>query len=194
MKAGSRISNTQEQGGITILVALLLLVLLTVTAISMSKNALREAIISGTVREGTEVRNLADDGIEWSCYWLTPSASAAPDTAAQAFLTQVKTLSANNELSGTVLSVAAQGAMTSTDSDGITRKFNLDIIRMGKQQVDMLGGAPSTGAGGMTRAVPLEMLPDIWSIRSTGILDHGVASMAFQHAREAWITAPPQVQ
>ncbi len=185
-----------QAGGITILVALMLLVLLTVSALSLSRNALREVIMSGTVRQGTEVRNVADSGIEWSCYWLTPDPTgltkATPDAAALAFGTQVKSLSANMDLSGVVRSVAATGVMTRSEADGGTRAFALSVIRMGKQQLDLTGGAPSTGAGGMTQAIPTEMLPDIWSIRSTGTLS--VSSLTFQHIREAWITAPPQGQ
>lgn len=187
-----------QTGGVTILVALMLLVLLTVSAVAMSRNSLREIIISGTVRQGTEARNVADSGLEWSCYWLTPDVAgltkATPDAAALAFGTPVKELSGTMELSGVNRAVAATGVMTRTESDGASRSFSLDLIRMGKQQLDLTGGAPSTGAGGMTQAIPTEMLPDIWSVRSTGRLSYGTAGLTFQHVREAWVTAPPQGQ
>ncbi|WP_372342200.1 hypothetical protein [Geothrix sp. PMB-07] len=173
-----------------------MLVLLTVSGVSLARNSLREIIISGTSRQGTEVRNVADNGLEWSCYWLTPDttglAKAAPDTAASAFRTQVKTLSASMDRSGEVLPISAVGVMTHSGSDGATRAFNLSLIRMGKQQLDLTGGAPSTGAGGISQTIPPELLPDIWSIRSTGTLS--VSSVTFQHIREAWVTAPPQGQ
>jgi Tfp pilus assembly protein PilX len=193
----STISNSQA-GGVTILVALMLLVLLTVSAVAMSRNSLREVIISGTVRQGAEVRNVADTGLEWSCYWLTPDVAgltkATPDTAAVAFLAPVKTLSGTLELSGESMSVNATGIMSNTESDGATRSFSLDVMRMGKQQLDLTGGAPSTSASGMTQAIPTELLPDIWSIRSTGLLSYGFAGTSFQHIRESWVTAPPQGQ
>lgn len=188
-----------QTGAITILVALFLLVLLTIAALAMSHNALREVIISGTVRQGTEVRNVADNGLEWSCYWLTPDSSgltkATPDAGAKAFGDVVRELSSNPEYSGVIKPVSATGAvMTRSEADGATRKFSLGVILMGKQQLDLTGGAPSTGAGGMTTAVPTQLLPDIWSIRSTGTLSYGVTGADFQHIREAWVTAPPQSQ
>jgi PilX N-terminal len=189
------LSNPQT-GGITIVVALMLLVLLTVSGIALSRNSLREVIISGTTRQGTEVRNVADSGIEWACYWLTPDPTgltkATPDAAALAFATPVKTLSKELERSGEAMAVAATGVMTRSESDGATRAFDLSLIRMGKQQLDLTGGAPSTGAGGMSQAIPPEMLPDIWSVRSTGTLS--ISSLTFQHIREGWVTAPPQAQ
>jgi len=187
-----------QTGGITILVALFLLVLLTISALAMSGNSLREAIISGTVRQGTEVRNVADNGIEWSCYWLnsdtTGLTKAVPDVAATAFREKVDELAHNPELRGFVRSIDPTGVMTKTESsDGATRAFKLDLTLMGKLQIDMVGGAPSTGAGAISKAVANELMPDIWSVRSTGTLDYsGVTGATFQHSREAWLTVPPQ--
>jgi hypothetical protein len=194
MRNRERALSDPQAGGIIIVVTLMLLVLVTVAAVSMSRNSLREIIISGTARQGTEVRNVADSGIEWSCYWLTPDSAgltkATPDAAAAAFTNQIKILSSTMDLSGVAMNISATGVMTRSESDGATRAFNLSLIRMGKQQLDLTGGAPSTGAGAMTQAMPPELMPDIWSIRSTGTL--GVASVTFQHIREAWVTAPPQ--
>jgi len=198
MRNHERATLACQSGGITILVAMFLLVLLTIFAVSMSRNSLREVIISGTVRQGTEVRNVADNGIEWSCYWVTPDANgvnkAAPDDAAKAFVAQVKSLSASMDLSGETRNIATTGSMSNMgETDGATRNFSLDVIRMGKQQLDMTGGQASTGAAATSKAVPIEMMPDIWSIRSTGTLDYGVTGATFQHIREAWVTAPIQV-
>jgi len=192
-------SNTQG-GGVTILVALTLLVLLTLSALSMSRNSLQDVMSSGTVRQGTEVRNVADSGLDWSCYWLTPTTAGItkgnPEAGAIAFGAVVKTLSGDMELSGEERVVPTTGGvMSHAESDGATRAFSLEVIRMGKRQVEMSGGAPSTGAGTVSRAIPLEMLPDIWSVRSIGTLAYGgLAGMTFQHIREAWVTAPPQAQ
>lgn len=200
MRIRERALSDAQAGGITILVVMMLLALLTIAAVGMSRNSLREVIITGTVRQGTEVRNAADNGVEWSCYWLTPDTAgltkATPDAAAKDFGAFVKELSGSMALSGEKRSLDPTGVMERTETtDGATRSFSLGLIRMGKQQLDLTGGPPSSGAAGMTQAIPPELLPDIWSVRSIGTLEYGgVVGATFQHIREAWVTAPPQGQ
>jgi hypothetical protein len=186
-----------QTGAITILVALFLLVLLTICAVSMSHNALREVIISGTVKQGTEARNAADNGIEWSCYWLNASGqngitTADPtEPAAADFVAKKMVLSHDPTLMGKYFSLPTKGDMANTETtDGATRSFKLDLMLMGKQRLELIGGAPSTGPGDRSQAINDQMLPDIWSVRSTGTLTTG--GVTFQHMREGWITAPPQ--
>lgn len=52
MNPASASFRHRERGGITIMVVLMLLVLLTIAAVSMSKNAVREVIIAGTSARG----------------------------------------------------------------------------------------------------------------------------------------------
>jgi Tfp pilus assembly protein PilX len=196
MRIPERTLDTQT-GGITILVALMLLVLLTISAVAMSRNSLREVIISGTVRQGAEARNVADNGLEWSCYWLTPDTTgitkATPDAAATALLTPVKLLSGVLEMSGVSQPVSATGIMTRSESDGASRSYSLSVIRMGKLTPEQTGTTSIT-TGSFERGLPPEVLPDIWSVRSTGKLDYGLTGVTFQHIREAWVVAPPQGQ
>ena len=52
--------SSSQRGGITIIVTLMLLVLLTISAVAMSRNAFREVVISGTTRQGSMVRNMPE--------------------------------------------------------------------------------------------------------------------------------------
>lgn len=69
-KTGLHTSSSSETGGITILVAMSLLILMMVVGFGMTKGSLREAVVAGTIRQGSMVRNVADSGIEWAVYWM----------------------------------------------------------------------------------------------------------------------------
>ena len=164
-----------ETGGITILVVLMLLVLMTVSALAMSKNALREVIISGTSRQGAEARNLADSGIEWSVYWMandidgqrpTPTGAAAVLTKKQDDIIAAKTPGVATPLGATAEMI--------TSSDGTTtKKYDLNLTYMGEFLPDLTQkGAPSL---------------KLWSVRSNANIAY-VGGPTFIHSREAWFT------
>ncbi len=58
-----------QQGGITILTTLGLLVLLTVMVMTLSKNSIRELSISGTVWQATKASEAAEAGLDWFILW-----------------------------------------------------------------------------------------------------------------------------
>lgn len=175
-------ARNSEFGGITIIVTLMLLVLLTVVALGMSKNALREVMISGTQRHGVEVRNVADSGVEWAIHWLNEPdrSSRNPDAGATALITAMNQLTASVELAGETRTVPAQSgsAMISTAGVG-TKSYNLVISRMGELEMPMVSQTP-----GVVVQNPL-----LWSFRADATLDFG--PMALQHSRESWVIAPP---
>jgi len=173
--------RTDQLGGITILVCFMLLVLLTVAAIGMSRNSLREIIIVGVERQGVEVRNLADNGLDWSIGWIDQTNRPArnPDAGAQALIANLDALSAP-ELQGQVRSLSAvtDSAMVST-KDGVTRKYDLDLIQMGQLEMPMVSQTPGVAVQN----------PVMWSLRTRAVLDYG--TLAFNHSRESWVLAPP---
>lgn len=170
-----------EAGGITIVVALMLLVLLTVAAVAMSKNALREMMISGTSRQGAEVRGLADSGLEYSIYWMIqerenrPAVSPTATTGYQGLIATMDNLRTNPELGGRYYKIGTSADMTVTPTTGKTGTFDLWMLRMGKLPVVL------------TSQIDERLKPDLWAIRSNALLDYGGA-MQFQHNREIWVS------
>src|ERR1035438_110712 len=100
-----------QSGGITILVTLMLLVLLTIAAGSMSRNSFREVVISGTTRQGAMTRNLADSGIEWSILYIDPINHPGNTTSSTALQAIASTL-LRNQIFGVPYDVSSQAAIT----------------------------------------------------------------------------------
>jgi Tfp pilus assembly protein PilX len=173
--------NHPEAGGITIVVTLMLLVLLTVAAVAMSKNALREMIVSGTSRQGSEVRGLADTGLEYSIYWMIqerenrPAVNATVTTGYQGLINTMDKLRNQPELGGSYNFIGTSADMTVTPTTGKTGTFDLWMLRMGKLPVVL------------TSQIDERLKPDLWAIRSNAVLDYGGA-MQFQHNRETWVS------
>jgi hypothetical protein len=160
----------------------MLLVLLTISAVGMSRNSLREVIITGTQRQGVEVRNVADSGVEWSIHWLNePNRNGrGPDPGAKALIGVFNELTSSADLLGETRTVSAVSGspMTSAVSGG-TRSYTIQVIRMGELEMPMVSQAP-----GVVIQNPL-----LWSLRSDATLDY--SGMTFQHSRESWVAAPP---
>ena len=67
-----------QQGGITIIVALVLIVVMSLAAFSLSRNSIREMATAGNVIQGTKASAAADAGLDWFVVW------SHPDNVAQA--------------------------------------------------------------------------------------------------------------
>jgi Tfp pilus assembly protein PilX len=197
-----------QSGAITLLVALMLLVLLTIAAVGMSRNSFREVVISGTTRQGALVRNAADTGVEWSICWLAlDNASKATANSPLALITLKNTLLLNDPMSGKPYNVNDGSFFTGTPSissiaadqkpptaAGTTLGYTMALTRMGKLPItDMSQGitqgtfAPATGAVS-------KQAPDLWAVRSDAQLEAGTGLFApvFIHAKEGWISTPVQ--
>ena len=197
-----------QTGGITILVTLMLLVLITVAAMGMSRNALRELAISGTSRQGSMARNVADSGIEWSVYWLdqTNAASASATQTAIALKNLKVQLGQNPSMAGvaydpTTLAPYNTAPLPTPPADttlgavaGTTQGFTMALTRMGKLPItNMSQGVSQASFTPATGAVPLQA-PDLWAVRSDSQITTGTApfAMTFFHAKEAWVSTPAQ--
>jgi Tfp pilus assembly protein PilX len=69
MRAASR-TDTPETGGITILVALLLLTAATMAALGVSRTSLRETLITGSESTARKSYEIADSGLDYAITWV----------------------------------------------------------------------------------------------------------------------------
>lgn len=206
----------RQSGAITIMVALMLLVLLTVAAVGMSRNSFREVVISGTSRQGSMVRNSSDAGLEWALYWMdlrnvqsgVGTGSAVSLNDLKVHLLQTDTSSGqpfvvqNDGATGVYSPYTGVPAFSDLAIDlklpgapvGQLQGFSLALTRMGKLPItDMSQGlGPSAYApsqGGISKQAP-----DLWAVRSDSQVQvaGGITGTTFVHSKEAWISTPVQ--
>lgn len=204
-RSGSSRLAHPEAGGITIIVALMLLVLLTVAALAMSRNSLREIVTSGFSRQGAMARNIADSGIEWSIHWIDlENGKVATGSALQ--LTSLKAaLLADDTLAGVAKDINStnftapvnytpggtlQADLMLTGATGVTQGYTLGLTRMGKLPITYMSQGAGTGAFTPASGGPLKQAPDLWALRSDAQVLQGPAT--FIHAKEVWISTPVQ--
>lgn len=209
LKTTRSASFKAQTGGITILVALALLVLLTIAAVGMSRNSFREVVISGTSRQGAMVRNTADAGVEWSVYWLD-LANAPNATLTGSKLQAMKTwLLLNDTKSGRAWDVIGGADVAYTTPHAVTtlpadqtfstvannfQGFSVAMTRMGKLPITDMSQGTTQGSFTPAQGGVSKQAPDLWAIRSDGQLQVGNDLLAptFLHSKEAWITTPVQ--
>ncbi len=194
-----------QTGAITIMVALLLLVLLTIAAVSMARNTFREVVSSGFSRQGAMADSVAESGLDWAVYWLDPANSPSTANPSAANLVNLKrTLLQDDTLEGTVKSITDTSGATyytpgaSTPSadlswpgpTGGTQGYTIGLTRMGKLPVT--GMSQGSGAGAFTPAAGTTNMqaPDLWAVRSDAQVVQG--NVTFIRGKEAWITTPVQ--
>lgn len=72
-----------QQGGVTILTVLGLLVLLTVLSFSLGKNSLRELTTTGTVWQAAKASEAAEAGLDWFLLWVNKDNWASATASSQ---------------------------------------------------------------------------------------------------------------
>lgn len=198
-----------QRGGMTILVSLMLLMLLTVAAVAMGRNSLREIATTGFSRQGAMARNVADSGLEWSIHWLDLANGAlAPDGSAAAKLSLLKaTLLMDPTKAGMAWNVQSTdstnpsaytpsalspplAAVTLTTAGSITQASSLGLTFMGKLPV--VGMSQGAGTGAFTPAAGGAALqaPNLWAVRADAQVTQG--AVTFTHAKELWVSTPVQ--
>jgi Tfp pilus assembly protein PilX len=198
--------HRRQEGGITIMVALAMLVFITLVAVGLSRNSFREVVISGSARQASMARNAADSGIEWAVYWMTaanvPSAASnsplqfnGPDGGLLNLLLQPTTqsgvyrnLDQSLYVPGAPPAVPADLTLAGTGA-GVTSGFTVATMQMGKLPMVNTNQNPggnqyNPGSGGYSPNAP-----NLWAIRSDGQVTYAGAA-TFMQSREAWISTP----
>ena len=189
-----------QAGAITIIVALMLLVLLTVASMAMSRNSLREIVTSGFSRQGAMARNVADSGIEWSIHWIDLANSNVATGTAAKLGAEKSALLLDDTLAGVAKDIITganyssggtlQTALTLPGPTGVTQGFTIGLTRMGKLPVANMSQGSGPGAFTPASGGPLKLAPDLWAIRSDAQVQQG--GVTFIHAKEAWLSTPVQ--
>lgn len=193
--------DRSQQGGVTILVALMLLVLLTLAAIGMSRNSFREIVASGTIRQGSMARNTADSGLEWSIYWMdltnlpgaTGNAKKLADLKQTLLLDKTKAGVAKDVSDSTGATDYVPGAnpvLTMPSVGDTTQTVSIGLTSMGKLPITGMSEGVGAGAFKPASGAISEVQPDLWAVRSDAQVT--VGGVTFIHAREAWISTPIQ--
>jgi len=194
----SRRVYSSQDGAITILVALMLLVLLTIASLGMSRNSMREIVSSGFARQGAMARNTADSGVEWAIHWMDYKNSAMATDEAQKLNARKQQLLADPTLAGVAKDVVTgadyvpggtvESGFSLPSSTGTTQGFTLGVTLMGK--LAMVNTSQGVGAGDFKPAAGglNRTAPDLWAIRSDAQVVQG--GVTFVHAKEVWITTP----
>ncbi len=170
----------RQRGGITILVVLSLLVLLTAAAIGLSKNSLREVMIVGSAREGAIVRNTADAGIEFSFAWMNLASQSTSGTQGGELQKVMRAIQDQTKAPGVLYAIPVTADNTITAGGSSTpANYALSMMFMGPM------GTKGTSQTGQQPADEGLLL---WDLRSQGTLS--VGSQSFIHTREAFLTTP----
>lgn len=100
-----------ERGGITIIIALVLIVLMSLAAFSLSRNSIREMATAGSVIQGDKASAAADAGLDWFVVWSHPDNVALAITNTSAV--------GNNLLAKAITDIKKPNWYTALDSDGL---------------------------------------------------------------------------
>lgn len=192
--------QSAQAGAITIMVALMLLVLLTIAAVSMSRNSFRDVVSSAFVRQGTMAQDVSDSGLEWSMYWITMANAANASGPALDLINLKNSMLQNNISSGQPYDIisgalyspggALNTSMEVLKTSTLTEGYTIGLTRMGKLPVT--GISQGSGPGAFTPASGGQVLqaPDLWAIRSDAQVVQG--NVTFTSAKEAWVSTPVQ--
>jgi hypothetical protein len=196
VKADTRSAQT---GGITILVALMMLVLLTLAAVGLSRNSFREVVTSGFSRQGAMARNVADSGLEWCLYWFNPNNLPTATGNAANLVAEKTTVDKNPLLAGVSKDIISganytpggtlQAGMELPAPTGVTQGYTMGITFMGNPDIAWQSNGAGQGAYAPAAPTPASAIsPAMWAVRADAQVIQG--GVTFIHGREAWITVP----
>ena len=199
-----RTTADPQAGAITILVALMLLVLLTIAAVGMSRNSFREVVISGTTRQAAMTRNLSDSGIEWGIYWLDPinrlnnPGGTAANLIALNTALLVDDTKSGFPWDGTKSTTVAYNTknpptppadLSFSTVTGVSQGYSIALTRMGKLPMTDMSQGSGQGAFSPAKGDLSKQAPDLWALRSDAQV---TAGLSFAHAKESFISTPAQ--
>lgn len=113
-----------ERGGITIVIALVLIVLMSLAAFSLSRNSIRQLASSGSILQGGKASEASDAGLDWFVVWTSKEnrelayysgSPSANKSLATAFYDLTKNLDASGVNPAWYQNLSNDGLLASTD-------------------------------------------------------------------------------
>lgn len=194
-----------QQGGLTIVMALVLVAVLGAATFSLSRNVVRELSMSGTVVQGEKAASAADAGLDWVIVWgqghvddaqyVTASPAAGQKTLVQGINDAMAGINTGAPI---VISGDSDATMrvNTLASAATTQTFDVELRFMGVGW----GNAPIGGAGGDSnnagasnnkKAGGGSSTPVGWRAIVTGkATPNGSSSQVYQAQREVVATYP----
>ena len=159
-----------ERGGITILVALILLGMMTLGAFAMAKNSLREIAVTGNTWQAAKAAEAADAGLDWFVVWTHPANSAAASTTQRTNLVaglraiedetdpppagkpwdrSITLVSADADITDDLVFNTARADVSQSKSSGnaTTQAFDLTVRYLGEEPASLTTGTTVFDAG-----------------------------------------------
>jgi hypothetical protein len=194
-------SQTKQQGGLTIVMALVLVAVMGAASFSLSRNAIRELSMAGTVVQGGKAGASADAGLDWVIIWAqggvnqSDYTAAGPASGQLTLLQNMKdTLASTTGYPATIISGVGDSAMkinssTSAPSD---QDFDIETRYLGTLPPSRTGGGSSdnSGASGGTK-VSGSSGDYLWRMVATGRATPKGSSLTYTAQRELVATLPP---
>lgn len=203
-------NHSSERGGMTIVLALILLSAMTVGALALSQNSLREISITGNETTGRKAFEMADAGLDWVITWGGPKVPTQTETARKALQAGMQTvLDAidRQDLAGSLvgtkdatLNTLGDGYISPTSGTARVYLSSLDGAMAASELFPSTANFKQTGSV-IQPAFDLEVrylgdMPDLnggvrkrpfWLVRSVGRSNVGNTGQSFVSRRETFM-------
>lgn len=180
--------RNHETGGVTILVALALLGMLTVGAFGLSRGTLRELMVLGAQRQGGQAQESAESALGWSLSALEAPAQD-PDPGRMALHQAVQALADGMPDLGHEVWIPAAGSMVSRLPGGEQALFQVGLTPMGRMAPPLSSVLPEGLVPGREQGLSGVM---VWRIQAKSEVRVG-SGMGFRGGSEAWVLDPREV-
>ncbi|MBI1753614.1 MAG: hypothetical protein HY014_08705 [Acidobacteria bacterium] len=193
-------TRIRQQGGLTIILALVLVGVMGAATFSLSRNAIRELSTAGAIIQGGKAAAAADAGLDWVIIWgqggvkFSDFTAAAPHAEQSALISKMKD-SISPTLAYPIFTLSGNGVdAMSMNVGSATTNQNFDIefrflgnLPSGRQSG---GSSDNAGASGGTKGGAGGVGDYVWRILATGRATPQ-NGQTYQAQRELISTLPP---
>ncbi len=190
-----------QEGGITILVALILVSVTAIAAFGLSREAFRDAMITGNDSTGRKAYEMADSGVDYVISWSgDPTGSTAGSATATTLMSNLASLTnaadlesaqqsgVNIDASGSVAFTMAATSMGGDMTPATTGYLQSSQVKPAWDlEMRWLGTNPLADT---SQGMGVQGNRSWWLIKTTGRANVGTTGLSFISKREALIDVP----